>query len=127
MSAIGEHFTYTSSQQQPPKGIHGNHHHVTDSRRNPEVEGDHVVNEDGEDPELVLAAQARAEQVAASVAALFDDGDHGDGGEGAVAMGESVGGGEQWVAAAAADLSTSSLRRKLFFHGDEGTPLSPVR
>ena len=25
------------------------------------------------------------------------------------------------------DLSTSSLRRKLFFHGDEGTPLSPVR
>ena len=25
------------------------------------------------------------------------------------------------------DLSTSSLRRKLFFHGDVGTPLSPVR
>ena len=25
------------------------------------------------------------------------------------------------------DLSNSSLRRKLFFHGDEGTPLSPVR
>jgi len=24
-------------------------------------------------------------------------------------------------------LSNSSLRRKLFFHGDEGTPLSPVR
>ena len=24
-------------------------------------------------------------------------------------------------------LSTSSLRRKLFFHGDKGTPLSPVR
>ena len=24
-------------------------------------------------------------------------------------------------------LSNSSLRRKLFFHGDKGTPLSPVR
>lgn len=24
-------------------------------------------------------------------------------------------------------LSNSSLRRKLFFHGDEGTPISPVR
>ena len=24
-------------------------------------------------------------------------------------------------------LSTSSLRRKLFFHGDQGTPLSPVK
>ena len=25
------------------------------------------------------------------------------------------------------DMSSSSLRRKLFFHGDIGTPLSPVR
>ena len=25
------------------------------------------------------------------------------------------------------DMSSSSLRRKLFFHGDVGTPLSPVR
>jgi hypothetical protein len=24
-------------------------------------------------------------------------------------------------------LSNSSLRRKLFFHGDDGTPISPVR
>ena len=50
-------------------------------------------------------------------------------GSGAVAQPVGAGAASLWAESGdtQADLSTSSLRRKLFFHGDEGTPLSPVR
>ena len=65
----------------------------------------HANDDDAADCDSPHVVQAAAHErvTEAQVAALFDE------------------------SSCQTDLSNSSLRRKLFFHGDEGTPLSPVR